>query len=728
MTAIRAKFASGLLVFTLCFAGPAPALAFKIGYRGIPVVVDDFPPVHEAVTAAAVAHFCRSVGIAELQGSRLYQALFRASLGSCDDLEFDLDMGAWRTQMKTSPIADLLLGARYPDLREMTGVDADKQDVTVVKFDDEVQIDSYRLYPQFHGQLSKYHNIWGGDMLRGLQHLRTFTRAVFYEVAALMLSHDPKVSQRNDFVASNAMLDHDTNTTLEGLFYDVRWHSILLGILFHSMEDGFSHDPLRILDVEKNRLTNAALFYGKFKNSAGEVVGITDLYPEIDPDMDASMDALKGFAPIVEYSGLGPLNVADIPEATDAAGTATKNWYEHDGKRYQSGHLATTLSMYAASEFLTLLRLAVDHPESPAKTELALEAYLDKYFSIDLEATAGYTPTRTQDIAANDPQYAELPWYNYHFVDLWKQSGLDDRVKDGKQAFILPWSSRDSMGDLLKSEDIGTHFVVVPSDASRFEAERGVYYVERNSFALFASWYRAGANDVLEKRLRLADFFVDQQVKELEVEIDSSDLAGLDKVYASAFIPAGYRACFKSESTLDGERQKARTASYDGSHPIYRCFYGTEEGRWAHINFHLRKGTRITLVPIDGDLDGVPFVRGIADDVYADNCPLVANRDQADSDRDGIGDACQSCPFTACDDPGEGPADGGTGGAGGVASSGGVGDGASDPTGPSGPGSSSDEAGHAGCSASAPSQPTWLGLLVLVSLTALSSRRRKTRV
>ncbi len=43
--------------------------------------------------------------------------------------------------------------------------------------------------------------------------------------------------------------------------------------------------------------------------------------------------------------------------------------------------------------------------------------------------------------------------------------------------------------------------------------------------------------------------------------------------------------------------------------------------------------------PLDGDGDGVPDI--------SDNCPAVANADQADTDGDGRGNVCDNCPVTA---------------------------------------------------------------------------------
>src|SRR6516225_785779 len=49
--------------------------AFKIGYSGVPIVVADFPSVHEATTAEAMRHVCVTIGVAQFRASRFFQSL-----------------------------------------------------------------------------------------------------------------------------------------------------------------------------------------------------------------------------------------------------------------------------------------------------------------------------------------------------------------------------------------------------------------------------------------------------------------------------------------------------------------------------------------------------------------------------------------------------------------------------------------------------------------------------
>ncbi len=64
---------------------------------------------------------------------------------------------------------------------------------------------------------------------------------------------------------------------------------------------------------------------------------------------------------------------------------------------------------------------------------------------------------------------------------------------------------------------------------------------------------------------------------------------------------------------------------------------------------NMGQGCRAAGVPIDIDGDGV------AED---DNCPIDANADQADTDSDGVGDACDNCPAVANEDQADRDGDG----------------------------------------------------------------------
>jgi len=59
--------------------------------------------------------------------------------------------------------------------------------------------------------------------------------------------------------------------------------------------------------------------------------------------------------------------------------------------------------------------------------------------------------------------------------------------------------------------------------------------------------------------------------------------------------------------------------------------------------------------PSDPDADGVCNVSGFGP---VDNCPAVANADQADGDQDGVGDACDNCPAIANTSQADGDQDG----------------------------------------------------------------------
>ncbi len=76
---------------------------------------------------------------------------------------------------------------------------------------------------------------------------------------------------------------------------------------------------------------------------------------------------------------------------------------------------------------------------------------------------------------------------------------------------------------------------------------------------------------------------------------------------------------------------------------LYMSFYNL-------LNMKYENNPCAPVVPVDTDGDGVPDA--------SDNCPSVANPDQADGDADGVGDLCDNCPTTFNPDQADADLDG----------------------------------------------------------------------
>lgn len=609
----------------------ASAHAYKISYKGISPFVDDFPAAHENNTSEAWQHFCSAYpNISPLREAPLV-GLMSSAYYSCDELVFSPSASDFVENIERSPLAGVLLGARYPDLRELTGLDANKQNAVVVNYRDEAQFDAYRISPLSHGQLSKFHNVFGGDQELGLRKYREFIRATLFESRALLLSNTAHVPHENWFVASSHMWNHDAELSEEGLWHNVPWVQIITGAAFHAIEDSYSHDPLIIFDEENNRVVRGSLFYGRFKNNSGHVVDMKGVYPSIHHEIEASMHAFSHVPPILFRPEGDALNVADLPAYVEYEGQSVPLYYEAHGKRFASGYAVGGISVAAVSEYMSTLYFMLENTHDAEMVNAVVEQYLDKYFSWDLYAVPGFSPNVTYAYAHDDNARANLAWSNFEQVDLWSQSFLDDRVVDGKTALILPWTERDSMPDILHDPAIEERIVVAAGEAESFDSQIKIFTAAPKTLYVFHSWNDLTGDNVSRIPLNDGDFFSRTsqgvQVQEVEFDIDGG-FRGLDQVKAFAWVPAGYQLCMHLPANGSGHTYGPRLALYDTARERYRCFYGGDSGRIAHLNFHIPKTTRLSVLPIDSDQDGVPFLRGVNDDMYSDACPLDANESE----------------------------------------------------------------------------------------------------
>jgi hypothetical protein len=619
--------------FTLVFLSPVFLYSYKVAYS---IPTSNSAAQHEVLTARAMYHLCNSEGQNNLKKYPVFSALFQKDNFFCEELSMDFDPDKFVENIKKSPVAGLMLGSRWPDLMEITGVDADMQDLTVVKYSSDVQFDSYRIYPHLHAQLSKYHNIFGGDMYLAVRVMREYVRSLFYSSLMLMISYDTQKAYSNMVTAYSSFL-HDTGMGGPDYWFEVPWHLVVLGRYSHMTADGFSHDSIRMLDIEKNKIPHNSIFYGKFKDESNSVFTAGDkrFTDHIDLEMSGAMGDFGSLTESFFYSK-DHLKIENIPEFETIGGKQVKNYYtDSSGRLFMARELSTTLSIYSYYEFIDIILKASVILDDPESVEELINSYIEKWWDYDFEAIGDLAPVATQDVAAIDGRYYDLPWHQYHFVDLWTQSGHSDIIYDRFQAFIMPWTDRNSMDDKLKDEALfGKRFVINLSETEKWDPDTKVFEIDRKKLYLFKSWHRIEnsfcALDI-DPSLHYYEDNGEIKVKEIEIDPDLEEpfnSEGLNSVYAYAYVPKGWRLCLMYAGDGSGKKISTRTDWYDSRKPYYRCFYGTDEGESAHVNFHIRAGTRLFVLPIDPDFDGIPFLKGIKDDIYQDNCPLDFNPDQ----------------------------------------------------------------------------------------------------
>lgn len=87
-----------------------------------------------------------------------------------------------------------------------------------------------------------------------------------------------------------------------------------------------------------------------------------------------------------------------------------------------------------------------------------------------------------------------------------------------------------------------------------------------------------------------------------------------------------------------------------GWHPEFGPWSGPDDGRLSGFDALIALSAAWGVIDIDHDGDGLLSVD--------DNCPRLANADQADDDEDGVGDACDNCPAVVNPDQADGDEDG----------------------------------------------------------------------
>lgn len=419
-----------------------------------------------------------------------------------------------------------------------------------------------------------------------------------------------------------------------------------MGELFHTIEDSFAHN-IRYLENGVIKigavLSMDSATQGEFKHDEFFLTGNGVFHWKCE-----NVDEKDNFNWSVERNKEFPL----VFEAEE------NDFYftYFLGKKFVNQDSASPMAVHAISEFLWRLGEAVNDPNNLDKTELSIEEYLARWF---MDGTNIFQPEKFLPLnPVYDEIFVKARWDNFYNVDLWVESGVKDITENSSAAALLPWVSESHLVDfIIPSAQVETNrrFVVdaIETDPNNpyyiangyieYDSENSIMHLLNNVLYVFTSWSEFDNffdEDIQEFVINPQNFFVNGNAVELSIE----ELPELPESTAAIFIPRGFRVCleFESDDIYDWQglsHWQNNDAAKFFRMPTYRCFYGGKEGRLIAGGKEdaLKPGTKIKLLPVDPDGDGIFNLEG---NLNNDNCPFTYNPNQEDLDGDKIGDLC----------------------------------------------------------------------------------------